>query len=141
MIEYPRSKARSSRSRVPLKCPTDDVMTTRAGARADQPLLEQLGEQEPGQVVDRERRLEPVVGDGAPGEHRAGVVDEHVDPFQPLQQVARQRPYGVQRGEVRGERLHAGRARGPHRLGRVGQAHLVAADEHQVVPVGPELEC
>ena len=28
----------------------------------------------------------------------------------------------------------------PDGLRRVGEAHRVAADEHQVVPVGPELE-
>ena len=27
------------------------------------------------------------------------------------------------------------------KLDAKGEAHLVAADEHQVVPVGPELEC
>ena len=141
MIEYPRSKARSSRSRVPLKCPTDDVMTTRAGAEQTSRCLSSSVSRNPARWLTANVASSPSSVTRAPGEHRAGVVDEHVDPFQPLQQVARQRPHGVQRGEVRGERLHAGRAGGPHRLGRVGQAHLVAADEHQVVPVGPELEC
>ena len=46
----------------------------------------------------------------------------------------------VERGEVGDERLDArapGRSDG---LSRVGEPHLVAADEHQVVPVGAELE-
>ena len=92
-------------------------------------------------MVDREGRLEPVVGDGAPREDGAGVVDQDVDPLQPLEQVAAQGTDRVQRGEVRGEGVHVGGSGRPDGLGRVGEAHLVAADEHQVVPVGPELEC
>ena len=44
-------------------------------------------------------------------------------------------------GDLRREGVHVDGSGGPDGLGRDGEAHLVAAHEHQVVPVGPELEC
>jgi hypothetical protein len=53
-----------------------DHARRRAGDEApDQP----GGQHEIGHVIEREGALEPVLGDGAAGEHGAGIVDQHVD--------------------------------------------------------------
>ena len=91
-------------------------------------------------MVDLERRLDAVVGDRAPGEHGAGVVDEHVDLLVPLQQVAGQRTHRVQGREVGAVGVHAGGTRTSYGVLGGLQPLRVPADEHQVVPVGRELE-
>jgi hypothetical protein len=99
-----------------------------AGAALPQPLEQELGEQERGEVVEREGALEAVGRDLARREHRAGVVGEHVDALVALEQLGRQPADLVQALEV-GDVLvrRAGRGRG-------GLAHVrrVAADDRDL---------
>ena len=60
-----------------------------------EPVQEQPGEQERGQVVDRERALQSVGGDLAGGPEPAHVVDQHTQP-------------GVGRQHLSGQSAHLG---------------------------------
>ena len=57
----------------------EDTVTIRAGAGLE-PVQEQAGEQERGQVVDGEGVFQAIGGDPAGGLEPARVVDQHVQP-------------------------------------------------------------
>jgi len=66
-----------------------------------------VGQQERGEVVGRQRRLNPVGRLPAPGELPAGVVDQDVQPVVLLQELAREPPYLGLREQVRQHQLDA----------------------------------
>ena len=56
----------------------EDTVTTRAGALCLEPIQQQVGQQERGEVVDGEGVLQAVGGDVPGGPEPAHVVDQHV---------------------------------------------------------------
>ena len=69
-------------------------------SRLDQPLLQQLGEEERSEVVDGERGLVAVCTQRAVRQDQSGIVQQDVDPRAPLEQVGRPGPYRGEVGEV-----------------------------------------
>ena len=78
-------------------------MTIRAGAEALQPVEQQIGQQERGQVVDRKGHLVPVRRPLEFRRKQAGVVDQEIDPVVRGQDLVGQAAHFGQRGEI-GER-------------------------------------
>ena len=94
-----------------------------------QPLDEQAGEQERGQVVHGEGVLETVDGDPPGVPVAPDVVDQHVDPRQSVSDLVSQAPYLGLGGQIRDEGQHLAAVGAPDvPRGGVGARGVAAGD-------------
>ncbi len=115
-------------------------MTIRAGALSRgralaQTLLEQAGQQERGEVIDREGPLQTVGAHVPIAPVAAGIVDQHVQAGVCREHFRRKRPHLALVGEVREKPVGTARpGHRQHRLHRCGSALLIASDDADASP-------
>ena len=115
-------------------------MTIRAGALSRgralaQTLLEQAGQQERGEVIDREGPLQTVGAHVPIAPVAASIVDQQVQAGVCREHFRRKRPHLARVGEVREKPVGAARpGYRQHRLHRCGSALLIASDDADASP-------
>ena len=107
----------------------------RDGADAREHRQQLLGQDEVGQVIQRQRALQPLGGLLPPREQRTRVVGQHVQPVMGRPELTGNAAHLRHPGEVPGQDFHPGPRSPPPQLGRQRlQARAIPGHQHQLHP-------